>query len=247
MPNYKIIRILISALTIFIFSCGSRNESLNKLDSAKIDLADTTIPFNGKWVSEDYATALIKTKSPRQSEKFVSFFKIPKSFNEKAFSYDYIERGSEGFIIKHGNSYYFKVDNGINDSIKIIFVNRDRIKIDNIIYIKGEENVGVPEDILFKGRYKLNDSYINFNSDGTVVGFDSIKFFSIENIYTQPGSSTENDIIYLGSSKDHTSLYCFEFKSDTLFIYNTYCKELDETGYCLDNQKGKLKWTLTKK
>ena len=114
------------------------------------------------------------------------------------------------------------------------------------IYVKAQEKIGIPEDVLFKGQYKFGDKSVTLNADGNIDGLDSVKFYSIENDYIGPGMG-DVDILYLGKKREEQLTYCFEFKSDTLFIYDKNCKETDESGTCLDMQKGKLKWTLTKK
>lgn len=246
--NDKMIRYIIKfALTISIYSCGNRIENSNTVSETEIITSDTIIPFHGLWATEKYINTLIKTKSPRQSQEYGEFFQVPKSYKDRAFPYVYHEGGSDFHIVKNNNSYYLQSDYDKNDSTEIIFIdNGNKMKIWNKIYVKTQENIGIPEDVLFKGQYKFGDKSVTLNADGTIDGLDSVKFYSIENDYIGPGMG-DVDILYLGKKREEQLTYCFEFKSDTLFIYDKNCKETDESGTCLDMQKGKLKWTLTKK
>ncbi|MCK6640035.1 MAG: hypothetical protein L6Q81_08110 [Bacteroidia bacterium] len=120
------------------------------------------------------------------------------------------------------------------------------MKIWDKVYVKTKENIGIPEDLLFKGQYMLGDNFVTLNADGTISGLDSIKFYAVENDYIGPGMG-DVDIVYLGKTEKEKLTHCFEFKVDTLFIYDIDCKETDEDGTCMDIQKGQLKWALTRK
>ena len=234
-------------MTILISSCGNRTENSSIISETETVSSDTIIPFHGFWATEKYISILTKTKSPRQSQDDGEFFKVPKSYKDRAFPCVYHEGGAGFRIVKHNNSYYLKADYDKNDSTEIVFIdNGNKMKLWNKIYVKTQENIGIPEDILFKGQYKLGDKSVILNANGTIDGLDSVKFYTVENDYIGPGMG-DVDILYLGKTEKEKSTHCFEFKSDTLLIYDINCKETDESGTCLDIQKGQLKWKLTKK
>ncbi len=224
-----------------IFSCGTNENTENK--NAKEVVSDTIVPFHGFWASEKYINTLMKTKSPRQSQDDGEFWVIPKLYLDRAYPCVYHEGGPDYHVIKNGNSYFLRSS---YDSIQIVFIDDGRkIKIGDWLYIKTKENVGVPEDLLFKGSYKFIDKSVVFNADGTVKGLDSINFFSVQNDYIGPGMG-DVDIVYLGKTKEEDLTHCFQFQADTLFIYNIQCLEEDDRGTCLDIQKGDLKYKLVK-
>ncbi len=234
-------------MTILISSCGSRTENSNSVSETETVSSDTIIPFHGIWVTEKYISTLTKTKSPRQSQDDGEFFQVPKSYKDRAYPFVYHEGGADFRIVKSANSYYLKADYDKNDSTKIVFLdNGKKMKIWNKVYVKIKENIGIPEDLLFKGQYMLGDNFVTLNADGTISGLDSIKFYAVENDYIGPGMG-DVDIIYLGKTEKEKFTHCFKFKVDTLFIYYIDCKETDEDGTCMDIQKGQLKWTLTRK
>jgi hypothetical protein len=248
MPNYKMTRYkIIFALTILISSCENRIENSKNVNETETVSFDTIIPFHGFWATEKYINTLRKTKSPRQSQDDGEFFQVPKSSKDRAFPCVYHDGGADFHIIKFNNSYYLKADYDKNDSTEIAFIdNGNKMKIWNKIYVKTQENIGIPEDILFKGQYRLGGKSVTLNADGTITGLDSVKFYSVENDYIGPGMG-DVDILYLGKTQTEKLTHCFEFKSDTLLIYEINCKETDEDGTCMDIQKGQLRWTLEKK
>ena len=208
---------------------------------------DTIIPFNGFWATEKYINILTKTKSPRQSQDAGEFFQIPKSFIDKAYPFVYHEGGADFHVVKKNNSYYLIADNYKNDSTLIHFTDgENKIIIGDEIYFKRQENIGIPEELLFKGQYFLGAKSVTLNADGTILGLDNIKFYTVQNDYIGPGMG-DVDILYLGKTINEKLTYCFEFNSDSLLIYDTKCNGADESGKCLDIRKGRLKWTLVKK
>jgi len=263
----KINRSVILGLTILISSCSDRVENAGNLteatkiinsvvrkgdsDTLKTDEipADSIIPFHGIWATEKYINTLIKTRSPNQSQGDGEFFQIPRSYNDKAFPFVYHEGAADFHVIKHNDLYYIKAYNNSDndDSTQIVFIeNGNKMKIWNKLFVKGSENVGFPEDLLFKGEYFLGSRTVVFNSNGTINGLDDIHFYSIENDYFGPGMD-DLDIIYLGKTKEQHLTNCFKFQADTLFIYDIKCLEEDEYGNCLDLRKADLKYKLIKK
>ncbi len=248
MPNYKMTQYtIILAWTILLSSCEDRTENLKSITETETVFSDSIIPFHGFWATEKYINTLTKTKSPRQSQDDGEFFQVPRFYKDRAFPCVYHEGGADFHVVKRDNSYYLKSDYDKNDSTEIVFIdNGNKMKIWNKRYVKTQEKIGIPEDILFKGLYKLGDKSVTLNADGTIIGLDSIKFYSVENDYIGPGMG-DVDILYLGKTDKEKLTHCFEFKSDTLLIYDITCNETDENGICMDIQKGQLKWTLEKK
>jgi hypothetical protein len=239
--------IRIVALMVSIYSCGNWNENSNNDKTLETIEADTIIPFHGFWATEKYIHTLIKTKSPRQSQDDGEFFQIPLSNRDRAFPCVYHEGGPDFHVVKHNNSYFLKADDNKTDSTEIIITaNGSKMKIGDQIYVKTKENGGIPEDLLFKGQYNSEDKSVTLNGDGTIVGLDGINYYSVENDYIGPGMDNV-DILYFGKTKTEKRTHCFEFKADTLLIYNIVCKETDDNGNCLDIQKGQLKLKLIKK
>jgi hypothetical protein len=230
---------------IFIISCGKKIENSNIKSENNVNYLDTVIPFHGFWVSEKYISSLIETKSPRASQDFGLFFQATNSYKEKAFIFLYHEGSDEGYIFKRGNSYFLRSDFYV-DSTEIVMIDKgSKILIKGKIFIRIKENIGIPEDILFNGLFRAGEKTVNFKSDGTVSGLDSINYYSVENDYFGPGMG-DVDILYLGRIQEESLTHCFEFKQDTLLIFDIDCIEVDEDGTCLDIQKGQLKWNLVR-
>ncbi len=236
---------IIFLLAISIISCHTKIDSIN--DSDKAISNDTIIPFNGTWASEAYIRILKTTKSPRLSQDSGYFIQIPKSYKDKTFPYLYHEAGGEYHVVKHREKFYLKSIDNTTDSLKITVAdNGNKLKIWNDIFVKIKDSCGVPEDVLFKGNYKLNGKSVTFNANGTIVGLDSIKFYAIENDYIGPGLG-DLDVIYLGKTSKEKQTHSFLFKADTLFIFKIKCLEIDSSnGDCLDIANEKLLYKLIK-
>jgi hypothetical protein len=246
------IRYLITlGLVILIFSCKNNTKTSTNLIETETISNDTIIPFHGLWASEQFINSLKKTKSLNQSLDNAFFLTIPKSYKEMGRSHNYYEGFDLFKIIRVKKCYYLKDTlNGKNDSTPIIFFDdENKMKILNTVYIKRPKNIGIPEEILFTGKYKIDNRYVTFYADGTINGLDSIKFYSIHPEYLL---CTEDYIInahlFLGKNSSEELAYCYEFKSDTLLIYEANLIKIDEDyGPCQwVHEKGKIKWTLIK-
>lgn len=239
--------IIIFALAIIFASCHNRAENTGDEGNAKSVSNDTIIPFNGTWASEKYISILKRTKSPRASQDSGYFFQFPKSYKSLANPYLYHESGPDYHILKYGNKFYLKSVDNATDSSEIIITDKgNKLKIWDETFVKTKDSCGVPEELLFKGNYKLNGKPVTFNANGTIIGLDSDKFYSIENDYIGPGTG-DLDIIYLGKIEKEKNIHSFLFRADTLFIYKIKCLEIDSSnGDCLDIENGKLKYKLIK-
>ena len=71
-------------------------------------------------------------------------------------------------------------------------------------------------------------------------GCPCVGYYTRQNDFIGPGYSAV-DIIFLGSEKKPNAISCFEFQSDTLFIYDIKCLEQNIDGDGLDLEKGTLK------
>jgi hypothetical protein len=148
--------------------------------------------------------------------------------------------------VKYGAAYFLKSCSS-SDSIKIeLAVNGTMLILKTDTFLKVKEHIGIPEDVLFKGEYRYNNSTVQIQNNGSITGLDSAKYYYVENDYIGPGMDNI-DIIYLGYTKSEHTPYIFNFANDTLYIYTVKCMEKDENNDCLDQRKGKLKYKLIRK
>jgi len=244
---------LLFTMALLFFSCSEKARNIatgeTKIIAATVQApsGNTTIPFHGFWAAETYISTLKQTKSPRRSQDDGEFFVIPKLYKERAYPCTYHDGGADFHIINSNGSFYLRADAGENNLSKIDFSdNGTKLKIWGKTYIRMPGDKGLPEKMLFEGKYMLGSIPVTLGANGTLSGLDNYKFYTVENDYIGAGMG-DVDIVYLGSKKDEKKLtHCFEFKADSLLIYGIDCKETDDNGNCMDIKQGVLKWALVK-
>ncbi len=232
-------------LVVLMLSCQDRHGDTGSMEGAEATAGDSVVPFNGTWVIESYIDTLLRTRSAARSQGSEYFVCFPRSLSDTAYTFVYHEGGGQFRLAKHGGSYFLMGFGQPSDPKEVTMLDGGRkLRIGSDTFVKKTDNIGIPEQVLFKGSYQLGAGTIVFSEDGTVTGLDNIRYYSIQNDYIGPGYGAV-DIIFLGTIKDPQEMYCFEFSGDTLVIYDVMCVEQDANGTCLDLEKGALKYKLT--
>jgi hypothetical protein len=252
------------SLLIFVTWClASCSNEPSKIDNPKasksdqlqnVQLLDTALSFSGVWVNEAYINKIKVNRSPRLSQSNEkSCIVIPlKTLMVTRMIYGFHEGGGDMMIAKDGNSYYFcdPVSKKIQDSVTVISPTRIKIGDKYFSRLKHQDttmiNLGILEEILFKGRYRMvNGSEVDFFEDGSVKGLDSFRAYLPQIDFTT--DATFVDHIQLGLSKEKLHDYVFLFDKDTLYIDKVTCVEYDSASHvCLKEGGGDQVYKLIK-
>ncbi len=232
---------------LFVFICyacnNARNADVNNGNVGSRDLSDN--PFYGRWVSLRYLNALLQSKSPAKSQENDLFYEIGKRLSDTGYTFVYHEGGNQ-FIVLKKNNRYFKMSSDRDKKDEIFKISNDTIKIGADTFIRVVNNVGISEHYLFKGSYISGNKSVVFNDDGTIKGLDSNQYYFVVNDYIGLSMEKSANLIYIGNSKEKTSIYCFEFTKNALLIYDNKCLEENENKDCVLFGKGRLRYVLRK-
>lgn len=264
----KLNSILFLLITIIFISCNSENskktESTNQSTKKNEDFLnkDTIIPFAGFWINEKYYKELLKSKSPRKAFEKVRLIaiNIPDRTLQWTLLLPNFRIDEEGLIFVKTN-YKFQLNDYYNDrtvkkyNVDIIDTGK-KLKIENDYFINaiGNTNSNIYkflEEILFTGKYKLNDKIVELTKDGKVIGLEGINLY--EPLFNYFGSGKNIDIIYLDKSRDDLAIkddlntYTFKFKGDSLLIFDYKCIDFDSlNNICNEATYGNIKYKMKK-
>jgi hypothetical protein len=120
------------------------------------------------------------------------------------------------------------------------FVKIDIVEEAHLVYL-------VAEGVFFKGNYtNAQNDKIEFMANGEVKGMNCINFYQVETDYIGPRLNV--DQISMGPNAKDVTNYGFQFKGDTLNIYELKCSNFDKKGgQCIDYKFGKLAHQLWRK
>ncbi|MDI9878458.1 hypothetical protein [Flectobacillus longus] len=209
-----------------------------------------TNPFAGQWINEKYYNALMKTKSPMKA--FANYFQSNIVFTKQLkggqlLGWNFHE-GEETVLKPVGNGYELWRTEPKEKIGAITVIEQDKkIKVgkESFVKIKSTDPMICLEEVLFEGNYQLNGKPVKFNANGTVTGLPNIKYFFPKCDFIE--KILPFDLIVLNKVKDTMTgqSYIYEFKDDSLIIYNIDCQEVDsESKDCLKGKKGQEKYIL---
>lgn len=249
----KLNSILFLLILIFFTDCSSESstetENTNQsTDKNKAFLKkDTIIPFSGFWINEKYYLDVLKTKSPKESQEIVGFcaIDIPRRTLQTASPWLNFHESGDDFIVKNGNIYQlFNTYDSLKKFDIEVLNNGQKIKLGNDYFIRLKTS-NVLEEILFAGKYRLDDKIIELTKEGKILGLDEFNFYQPAIDYSNPGSNI--DIIDLGKSKKNLDSYTFKYKDDSLLIFEYKCIDFDSTNnFCIEVDYGVIKYKMKK-
>ena len=239
--------LLLLLLMLYISSCSTiptskskpgAEDSVNKQKEhtllPRFKTLDTILSFSGIWVNEEYINKIISSRSPRISQGVMkSCIVIPeRTLRVTRMIAGFHEGGEDRVVVKDGDKYLF-YDEGltfIRDSIEIVSLRRMRIGnqyFKRLIHQDTSMNdLGILEEILFKGRYQSEEGKeIDFGEDGHVLGLDSFKFYSPVIDYADGPANVDH--VQLGHANFKLQQFGFRFDKDTLLIYKIQCLKFD--------------------
>jgi hypothetical protein len=251
---------LLLLVTWFFSSCSNEPSKVINPEPIKSDqirnaqLLDTALSFSGVWVNEAYINRIKVNRSPRLSQRNEkSCIVIPlKTLMVTRMIYGFHDGGGEVMFTKNGDDYSLcdAVSKKIYDSVKVISPTRIRIGDQYFYRLKNQDttlnNLGVLEEILFKGRYRMtNGNEVEFLEDGSVKGLDSFQVYSPSIDYTTDARDVDHVLLGLSMKKFHD--FGFLFNKDTLHIYKVTCVEYDSASHiCEKEVLGDQIYELTK-
>lgn len=211
-----------------------------------------TNPFAGQWINEKYYNTLMKTKSPMKA--FSSYFQSNIVFTKQLKGGQFLgwnfHEGEETVLKPVGNGYELWRTEPKEKIGAITVIEQDKkIKVgkESFVKIKSTDPMICLEEVLFEGNYLLNGKPVKFNANGTVTGLPNIKYFFPKCDFIE--KILPFDLIVLNKVKDAMTgqSYIYEFKDDSLIIYNIDCQQVDpDSKDCLKGKKGKEKYVLKK-
>jgi hypothetical protein len=250
----------------FLVSCNTGTNpktevTLDEIQEISFLELETSIPFSGIYVNEDYLKTLLETKSPHiaQEKCIECMITIPnKTLERTIMIYSFHEGGGYLTVVK--NDDQFQIWGLVNNkpefhSTDINTLSENSIQIFNKNFIKIQEIDGfttrtqsplIAEKYLFNGVYidELGNK-IEFDEIGNVKGFNSYSIYYPRFDYYDVGL----DIDQVGfSSKPHEyDWYGFKFFGDTLSLYEITCIDFnDELNNCERVDYGELKYKFWK-
>jgi len=236
-------------------SCNQRADNREQID--RQDLTDTvltseTIPtdFGGNWVNKKYVDKLKETKSPKASQDIVpiTMLMLPKETNQKATIIWGFHEGTSGTVKQHNGQ--FGIQTGTENEFELTFKLEDNLlktEKDEFVKIKYSDDghtYDIIEQLLFAGKYDLEGKQVEFTYDGKVKGLDTIAEYTVIIDYYDAGMQV--DQLYLGAGYDNHKRYGFQFKQDTLIIYQLDCVQRED-DYCVVVANGQELFKMTKK
>jgi hypothetical protein len=243
-------RLLLFLISISCLSSCSNTASKDSSDDASENgrvtntrLLDTALSFSGIWVNEAYLSKLKATQSPRLSQNIMnSYIIIPRRTLEVTrMIHGFHEGGGDMIVERNGDNYTLcdLVSNKTEDSIKIISATQLKIGGQYFTRLIHQDttmrNLGILEEILFKGHYRMaNGNLVDFMEDGTVIGLDSFKVYFPVIDYTTDAKDVDH--IQLGQSMLKLQDFGFLFNKDTLRIYKTRCLNYDSTSHMCEKE-----------
>lgn len=256
-------RILFSILTfVLLYSCSTNSgqEKINTAISVDFKKLDTTISFNGNWLSEDYFNNIIKYKSPKKAQDSSKFIIIPDSTLKPTFMiYNFHEGGAALTILKHSEKYEIWEVQGDSitqqsGDIQILSPTKMKIGTENFVKINSISDQGnfmILEEILFKGIYSNSEGNkkIEFKNNGELSGLADYHFYSPDIDYFDAGMQV--DQIRLSKIKndyENCDTFGFKFNKDTLELYKLNILNYDSINKMpVEVEYGQLFYKLNKK
>jgi hypothetical protein len=214
--------------------------------------------YYGYWLNTKYLESLRETKSTKKSQNVdpLSILYIYEEygqpwvmriwgFHEGSGANTLFLSESKG-VVKYENRVIYDIDFYSPDTLRLI----DSIGSQTFVkyYDDGTEPHTLINQTLFAGKYLLNGEPIELTELGEITGIDSLTHYRVNIDYNDAGM--QFDIMYLTLRYFGNEVTLgYEFRGNTLEIFNLICKEYDdeEGEYCLIRAKGPTVYKLVRK
>ncbi len=223
------------------------------LSKLKKSFADTTIPYQGLWVSEHYLNEIREGKALHESaDTETKCIVIPhRTLQVTRFIFGFHDGGASLVFVKKGATFYpcFLYDGLYVDSLNPVA--EGKLKIGHDFYIRvGEKDSassdwGILEKLLFAGQYMRSggSGMAVFAKNGKIQGLDSLGYY--DPVVDYADLVTKVDHIRLGRDKHHYNDYGLRLLGDTMMIYTIDCLNYVD-GECVLDTLGRQIYTLVK-
>ncbi len=247
-PRYTPLFLLL--LTLLIVSCKKATPTETK-EPVRTEIKPKGIPqkFKGEWVNVKYINSLKRTLSPSKAQDvaYLSFITIDKNMVSSVWNFhegtsDSLSLLSEDEIEVSGKARYKLVtpekllattDKGVDTLFR--FDMREKNEFSNRAI----------NEFVFKGKYTLDKSNVEFTADGKVTGLGDFDSYAALQDYYDAGLNLDKLLLYKGKKETE---YTWDFKGNKLIIYTIECKKFDKTDHRCDViKRGKKAFTLLRK
>jgi hypothetical protein len=250
-------RVACIVLLYFCSACrgGSGKDVGDKIVTADSIQADTAHRLEGLWVNKNYADTLLRTRSPRVSQRVdgYSFLYFSDSAQPSVLVGLGFHEGTTWSVIRRSNQVML-YDSGERRNMGVVeTISTEELRLGHDTFIKlrhpsrDNYDFDIVEELLFAGDYRMQDgATVSLSPDGRASGWDTIRYYVPGVDYIGPGLNV--DQVQLGSNKDNLTSYGFRFLKDTLFIYKLNCLIPDTLEHDCDSVTfGEVAWRLARK
>lgn len=204
-----------------------------------------TIELAGSWVNQKYLSHLQETKSPKKAQDMasISMLQWPNTPVEQGMILWEWHEGMPLSLEKVSDTTW-QVQAGEEEAIlALLSENTFLYQADTFQKIEAvQEYLG--NALLFEGDFTMEEKTIRFQANGQVLDLaDSLSYYAVLLDYYDQGR--EVDLVRLGKDAASAQLYPFQFKQDTLYIYELACKQ-EQDGSCVEIDRGEEIWRLVK-
>lgn len=233
-------------LAFSLFSCDGPKDKYPKGGGSDFsDAIDSANPFHGKWASLKYLRTLLFTRSPAKSQSSGAFYVVEPLMRDTGYMYTYYGGGIEFVLTKGKDGYYF-TELFSSKVTRVQELGKDTIILGRDTVVKHDSNTNFPEKYLFKGTYRYGKKAVIFGENRTIDGLDTNQYYEVENNYVMYGMEESVDLVSIGKAEGRAPYYCFAFKKDTLFIYDSrLLSERAEDG-SFPYEKGDIRYILVR-
>ena len=232
-------------ILILIVGCQSKNkDDITNKSTEPILRSETLssndkIDFSGIWMSELYLNDITKNKKPREAQTLtnLSFVEFPDSIGAEVLLIWNFHEGTSNKLTKTNEQYYIgETPIEVNDK-KIVY---DGV---TLIRTKIKDRNQILEELIFQGRYSMNGKEVVLQSDGQIRGLDNFTYYQPIQDYFDPAMDVNQ--IVLKNELQERKAFGFEFKLDSLLIYELNCIDLDTaSNTCYVVEFGNIKYLM---
>ena len=250
-------RFLTHTILIIVFAaagCGcSSDETIivqTNAEAKTVEVIKLSRDKYGFWVSKKYLTNLEKTKSTKKAQEMGADM-ISIDGSQEIMMMTIHEDGAQNIIIMQTESIGQVYSSDSTKKYDEIRFEGNELSVGNEQYIHASSlHARSSNDLInstfIANNYDYNGKEVVFDKEGSIKGMDGIISYSLNLDYIDAGMQFDKIFLkYEGEDERRTFLY--EFVSDTLFIYELDCiVQSEDSDYCLDVNKGPLKFKLVK-